>query len=181
MIPLFGGRQTGTSKFAKIGMAAASILAVSTCLLGVLGEQGTNIPAEMIMEDPIYINEIMPATSSRRSLQELNINTTMPPQKVKLDQNWSLDFEKVLQQINPEEQEKALTLAPTPCNNIFKAREFLEQTSRLENMREDFLYRELVKMCKESGQENQYAEQLWRRKFKENDIISSDGTIVSEF
>ena len=61
-------------------------------------------------------------------------------------------------------------MAPTPCNNIFKAREFLEQTNRLEGMREDFLYRELVKMCKESGQENLYAEQLWRRKVKE-DVI----------
>eukprot|EP01010_Urceolus_cornutus_P004629 NODE_743_length_1378_cov_321.391272_g560_i0.p1 GENE.NODE_743_length_1378_cov_321.391272_g560_i0~~NODE_743_length_1378_cov_321.391272_g560_i0.p1 ORF type:complete len:103 (-),score=6.57 NODE_743_length_1378_cov_321.391272_g560_i0:892-1200(-) len=102
MIPLSGGMQTSKSKFAKIGMAAASILAVSTCLLGVFGDQANNIKPDILMEDPIYINDftedtssqIIPAKSSRRSLQELN--STSPPQKVKLDQNWSLDFEKVL-------------------------------------------------------------------------------------
>lgn len=31
-------------------------------------------------------------------------------------------------------------------------------------MRDDFLERELEKMCLSSGQENQYAEQLYRKK-----------------
>ena len=94
MIPLFGGKQTGKSKFAKIGMAAASILAVSTCLLGVFGESGVASTAiSPVMEDPIYINDFSEG-SKRRNLQEMN--STMPPQKVKLDQNWSVDFEKVL-------------------------------------------------------------------------------------
>ena len=35
-------------------------------------------------------------------------------------------------------------------------------------MREDFLERELEKMCLESGQENQYAEQLYRKKTQAN-------------
>jgi hypothetical protein len=43
---------------------------------------------------------------------------------------------------------------------MFKAREFLEQTHALENMREDFLERELEKMCLESGQESEYAEHI---------------------
>lgn len=37
-------------------------------------------------------------------------------------------------------------------------------TSKLEDMREDFLEKELEKMCLQSGQENQYAEQLYRQK-----------------
>jgi len=35
-------------------------------------------------------------------------------------------------------------------------------------MREDFLERELEKMCLQSGQENQYAEQLYRKKTQAN-------------
>lgn len=38
MLPLFGGKQVTKSKFAKIGMATASLLAVSTCLLAIFGE-----------------------------------------------------------------------------------------------------------------------------------------------
>ena len=38
MLPLFGGKQVGKSKFAKIGMATASLLAISTCMLGIFNE-----------------------------------------------------------------------------------------------------------------------------------------------
>jgi len=71
-------------------------------------------------------------------------------------------FQKLYEQIMPEKPETSLTLLgrENPCNNIFKAREFLEQTHALENMREDFLERELEKMCLESGQESQYAEHI---------------------
>lgn len=64
--------------------------------------------------------------------------------------------------MTPEKPETSLTLLgrENPCNNIFKAREFLEQTHALENMREDFLERELEKMCLESGQESQYSEHI---------------------
>jgi hypothetical protein len=43
---------------------------------------------------------------------------------------------------------------------MFKARDFLAQTHALEDMREDFLERELEKMCLESGQESQYSEHV---------------------
>lgn len=79
-----------------------------------------------------------------------------------------MDFNKVLDKINPDEKQITLLGRENPCNNIFKAQEFLQQTERLEDMREDFLERELEKMCLQSGQENQYAEQLYRKKVNEN-------------
>ena len=53
MLPLFGGRQVGKSKFAKIGMATASLLAVSTCMLAVFGDTNP-VPQVDMMEDPIF-------------------------------------------------------------------------------------------------------------------------------
>lgn len=73
-----------------------------------------------------------------------------------VESEWSADFKaQYWKKIAPEQPETSLTLPPgrpNPCNNIFRARDFLKQTHALEDMREDFLERELEKMCMESKQ-----------------------------
>lgn len=55
MLPLFGGKQVAKSKFAKLGMATASMLAVSTCMLAIFGETNP-MPETQVMEDLIFDN-----------------------------------------------------------------------------------------------------------------------------
>jgi len=150
-------------------------------MLALFGEQtAIDTSANLLQEDPVLQAEgfqDLGSSSSRRFRRQLRGVDEYPangtardlaftsPSKLVPDEDgsqWSTDFQKLYEQIMPEKPETSLTLLgrENPCNNIFKAREFLEQTHALENMREDFLERELEKMCLESGQESQYAEHI---------------------
>jgi hypothetical protein len=54
VFPLVGGKATTKSKFAKVGLASASLLAISTCLLALFGEQTPiDTSANLLQEDPV--------------------------------------------------------------------------------------------------------------------------------
>jgi hypothetical protein len=54
VFPLVGGKATTKSKFAKVGLASASLLAISTCLLALFGEQNAiDTSTNLLQEDPV--------------------------------------------------------------------------------------------------------------------------------
>ena len=76
VFPLVGGKPTGKSKFAKVGLASASLLAISTCMLALFGEQtAIDTSADILQEDPALQAQVMQdlgttgTPRSRRHLQ----------------------------------------------------------------------------------------------------------------
>jgi hypothetical protein len=60
VFPLVGGKATSKSKFAKVGLASASLLAISTCMLALFGEQtAIDTSANLMQEDPVLQAEAM--------------------------------------------------------------------------------------------------------------------------
>lgn len=54
VFPLVGGKATAKSKFAKVGLATASLLAISTCMLALFGEQtAIDTSTNLLQEDPV--------------------------------------------------------------------------------------------------------------------------------
>ena len=74
MFPLVGGKATSKSKFAKVGLATASLLAISTCMLALFGEQTViDTSANLLQEDPVLQAEGngFGSLNSRRSKRQL--------------------------------------------------------------------------------------------------------------
>jgi hypothetical protein len=76
VFPLVGGKPTAKSKFAKVGLASASLLAISTCMLALFGEQtAIDTSADILQEDPALQAQVMQdlvttgTPRSRRHLQ----------------------------------------------------------------------------------------------------------------
>jgi len=75
VFPLVGGKATSKSKFAKVGLATASLLAISTCMLALFGEQTViDTSANLLQEDPVLQaegNQGFGSLNSRRSKRQL--------------------------------------------------------------------------------------------------------------
>lgn len=76
VFPLVGGKATGKSKFAKVGLASASLLAISTCMLALFGEQtAIDTSANRLQEDPVLQAgefQDLGSSSSRRLRRQLH-------------------------------------------------------------------------------------------------------------